>query len=149
MAWINDFVPDYSEGVNLTEGEYAAKIAQAANTFSNSGKRMFKIKMDIQGVSMNWFIVEGEWFNKNFTRFCSCFKINPNNFEAGTWVNHTGRVYIKKDESNDKYFKIDRLLYDFGNGQKPVAPQSAAPKPAAPPAAKRAEADDFDDDIPF
>jgi hypothetical protein len=140
MGFTNDYKPDYDEDSEaLKAGEYKAAILEAYVDKSNSGKQMIKVILAIRGKKFFWYLVEGDWFNANCTRFFVCFSIKAGNFDYGTWKGKTGKVEIDRDERNSKYFRITSLV-------PPEAGNSGAPH-ERPPAQN--DEDKFSDDIPF
>jgi hypothetical protein len=160
--WKNNYKPDADYDKPLfEEGEYTVKIVEARETVSNSGKNMFKLTFE--EVKTKWefyfFIVEGEYFAKNITKFFDCFGIPRGTFDVDEWRNKHGGVYIAKGkpkENGNSYFEIKRLIVDKppqANASEQLRQDSARKQEqfiaqSAPPAKNSAD-NSFTDDIPF
>jgi hypothetical protein len=156
--WKDDYKPDtnYDKPV-FEEGEYTVKIVGARETTSQSGKNMYKLTFE--EIKTKWefyyFIVEGEYFAKNITKFFDCFGIRHGTFDTDEWYNKFGGVYIAKGkpkENGNIYFEIRKLIVDktkqsnsdSNERREPPSNQSQECAQPAHPADNT-----FTDDIPF
>jgi hypothetical protein len=163
MGFTDDYKPDYDGGGEaLQAGEYKAAIQEAYIDKSASGKQMIKVILEIRGKKFFWYLVEGDWFNANCTRFFVCFSIKAGNFDFMTWEGKTGKVEIDRDERNNKYFRITSLVPPNGNGAAHGNQENSYRPPASgsqnrdsrngrdeKPDQNRDDEDRFSDDIPF
>jgi hypothetical protein len=91
------------------DGVYEAAIKEAEITKSkNSGANMIKISIDIRDKTFFYYLVEGEYFDFNATRFFSCFNIEKGNFNLAAWKGKVGKVELYKPQGS-KYFQIKEL----------------------------------------
>lgn len=151
----------YTKGVDIPDGDYRVSISQVEETTSKAGAPMLKVTLIPEGYSikLNHYIVKGEYFNSNMTKFFDCFKIPRGNFNYNAWNGRIGMAHIAKGEPNDqnkryselKYLMVDedyvfsleaRSTYAESQGGD-FTPRAAATKP------QPSFDDGFTDDIPF
>ena len=150
-----DYQPeDY--GVALREGEYTAVIKEARERRSKIDLRMIEVIMEIEGARFFHYLVEGEYFNRNVTRFFNTFSIPFYNFEYAEWLGKTGIVEISKGapKADGKvYMEIKKLIPSTANQSAPTRtqpPNQYAPSRPMPPPNQYAPSDkNFFDDVPF
>lgn len=63
-------------------------------------------------VTLKYYIVKNEYYNKNMTKFFDCFNIRRDDFEYTNWAGKTGKAYIGKPESGKQYHEIKNLIVE-------------------------------------
>ncbi|GMO28643.1 MAG: hypothetical protein Ta2B_09490 [Termitinemataceae bacterium] len=119
----NDYNPeDYN--VEIKEGEYGATIKQVNERMSKNNNQLIEISLVINGINFFYHLVEGEYFNRNATRFFDAFRIRHGDWDYQNWIGKRGCVEIGKAPPNAngrQFMEVKRLLV------KNVAEQNNAP----------------------
>jgi hypothetical protein len=156
MGWKNNYEPDYDFDKNsLKRGEFEAVVTRAEETVSKNDNDMIKVEVTVCGIRFYWYLVAGDYFNQNLTKFCICFGIRPGDFNYRGWEGKRGRVFLDKKRDSE-YYEIKYLLVPERNVPADGA-QNAPPREPprqAPPQETRRDKEAslcprFDDDIPF
>jgi hypothetical protein len=136
---------EFSEGYEeeeyevLPEGIYQVKIVTVVHgTSKKSGLPMLIIeiipmkKTVVSGteepeeipVTLKYYIVKNEYYNKNITKFFDCFKIRRNDFDYMAWCGKTGKAFIGMTEQNTlfgrKFHEIKYLIVDNEKAENDV-----------------------------
>lgn len=95
---------DYGKkSFDCKDGENAILIRGAKVETSKQGKRMLSIELKVDtsnGLPYTLYYPEGEFFNKNLTRFFDAFKIPRGNFNFAQWVGKSGKgMFIHKENT--------------------------------------------------
>jgi hypothetical protein len=168
------YIPtEYKNGlIIIDEADYDLIIANVEDGYSQKGnlQRVVTVKVPgHEGLEINTYLVHGEYFNQNMTKFFDTFGIQYGNFNPSAWIGKRGRghlwqePYTKKDGTEGKSMKIKYLIPPTKPqmpGQPQAVRQQQYPSNAIPqfgqqkPAQTQyrpAEATDqkFEDDIPF
>jgi len=142
-------------GPRLEAGDYKVRIEEVSEGYSKAGNRMITVILGIAQADfkLKHFLVKGEYFNQNMTKFFDCFKIPRGNFEFNRWCGRVGKAYLdygEKNQNGKSYMELKYLIVPEGE------PVQAPPKAPAPPPQKQGPAaqpapagDDFTDDIQF
>ena len=146
MSYLYDYEPDDDyEYPQFEPGIHYVKIAVVKEKTSQKGNQMIEVELHSkEGARVFYNIVEGQWFNKNLTRFLDCFKIPRNNLNLARWEGSYGHIEVglgTQRENGKTYMEVKKLIVNKEGNQPQRQPEQ--PKPSAP-------ADDgFDDDILF
>ena len=110
--FINDYrQEDYSKQYfDVEDGNHDIKVVSATIKTSKTGKQMIEVTYAVKECMQFPYIenyVEGEYFNKNMTRFFDAFGIQPGNFNFQQWIGkkavgcfeHRMESYTAKDGS--------------------------------------------------
>ena len=95
---------DYGQFFDCPDGDLPVKILSAKETTAKSGNRMLEVNLLVDGaVNRTPYIeryVEGEYFNRNMSRFFDAFNIPRGNFNYQSWVNKSAVGHFEhKQES--------------------------------------------------
>ncbi|MCQ2125123.1 MAG: hypothetical protein MJZ25_13160 [Fibrobacter sp.] len=106
MAFINNYQPeDYSVGnyFDVPDGIHDIKVVEAKVKQSNTGKQMIEITYQCKScptVPYYEYYVEGDYFNKNITRFFDAMSIRLGDFNFQAWIGHAGKgMFAHRDET--------------------------------------------------
>jgi len=145
-------------GPKLEAGDYKVRIESVDDGWSKAGNRMLIVILGIAQADfkLKHFLVKGEYFNQNMTKFFDCFKIPRGNFEFNRWCGRVGKAFLdygEKNQNGKSYMELKYLIVPEGDTVQ-TTPRVAAPAPTPQkqgPVAQPAPAgtDDFIDDIPF
>lgn len=128
MGFWNAWQPaDYK--VSIPEGEHKVMITEVhPNEKSKSNAPMIRIQLRISGVKgvrINYYLVDGEFFNAKATQFFDAFGIQRGNWNFSSWVNSVATGFFargKADENGNSYVDMKYLVVK--NPDIPEAPQS-------------------------
>lgn len=179
MAFINDYQPEnYSVVFDCPDGDNevmvaGARIAQA----KASGAQMLEIAFKVKGCPGFYYerYVEGDYFNKNITKFFDALGINRGDFNFDGWKGKKGKAHFEHEvqeyingygeqksinKAIMKYLIV--LAQDSAATTQPASRNPAQPpvpgmttaantvkKPAPQPAQPVDDDDGFPEDIPF
>ena len=136
------------ETPRLQPGDYRVEITNAKEKISNNGNQMIVITVKPNGsdISINHYIVKGQYFNRNMTSFFDSFNIEEGNFDFLTWIGAVGAARLKEDENG--YLKVS---YFINKSRAANLPEWVGEIPERQ---KVIKIDDFeeintDEDIPF
>lgn len=89
------------EATRAGAGDYRFEVVSAEEKVSKSGKDMIVITLKPNGAAftVNDYIVQNEYFNRNMTSFFDATNIEEGNFNLLTWVGATGAARFKEDEN--------------------------------------------------
>lgn len=160
--FINDYRPeDYSKQYfDVSDGNHDIKIVSATTRTSKTGKQMIEVSYVAKECMAYPYIenyVEGEYFNKNMTRFFDAFCIQPGNFNFQSWIGkkgvgcfeHRQETFTGKDGMQKTITKCHMAyLVVPERGQPQQAPQQYQQQPVqqVPPVQQNIP---FTEDIPF
>jgi hypothetical protein len=100
----------------LPDGVYQVEITEVtAGTSKSSGLPMLIVEMKPEGpdITLRYYLVKNEYYNKNATKLFDCFGIRRGDFEYGNWKGKKGKAYIgkKEQETNGiRYHEIKNLI---------------------------------------
>ena len=133
-------------GVTIPEGENKIRIKEVfPNEQSrNTGARMIKIVLEISGVpniTVNHFLVEGEYFDTNATKFFDAFGITRGDFNFGNWYGAQAVGFFERGEKNAegksyvelKYLVVKKDQNRQNRSQTAQPASTASQRHAAPP----------------
>jgi len=144
---------DYSN--NVQEGENFVRIASASQRYSTAGNEMIELEFSIVGndnFKLKYFLVDGEYFNKNATRFFDCFRIQRGNFNMRSWIGKTGTVYLEYGEPNGngkRYLQITKLVVEQNQDTSSVQNKQSTPPARNQQQSAPHQQEEFEEDIPF
>jgi hypothetical protein len=98
---------DESAGNRIAAGNYRVVIVSAEEAISKStNKEMIIVGVRPSGTKMTikYYIVEGEYYNKNLTRLFDSFDIEDGDMNLAGWVGAMGAAKLKEDENG--YLKV-------------------------------------------
>jgi hypothetical protein len=141
MAFIDDYqYEQYSQVFDCADGDHRVQIKKVEVKKAKSGSNMLEIQFAVEGgngIPYYERYVEGEFFNKNMSRFFDAFKLQQNNFQFDSWMMKiaTGHFVHEKEQYEDSSGQMretnrSRLKYLVvpGNGQQQrPAPQYRTP----------------------
>ena len=82
---------DYGQFFDCPDGDLPVKILSAKETTAKSSSRMIEVNLLVTGAANKTpyveRYVEGDFFNRNMSRFFDAFGIQRGNFDYPTWVN--------------------------------------------------------------
>lgn len=82
---------EYSQFFDCPDGDLPVKILSAKETTAKSGSRMLEVNLLVDGAANSTpyveRYVEGEYFNRNMSRFFDAFGIPRGDFNYPAWVN--------------------------------------------------------------
>ena len=83
----------------LAAGDYRCVVVSAEETISSTQKAMIKIGLRPSGSKMIVYnyIVEGDWWNINLTRFFDSFDVKEGDMNLMGWVGAEGAMHLKED----------------------------------------------------
>jgi len=116
MNW--DYQPEDYDKPKIEEGDYTVIIHDVAEGHAkSSGAQMITVQLVVKGVDIIFkhYLVQGEYFNANMTKFFDCFKIPRGNFEFQRWRGRPGKAHIGKGKPNAEgksYFEVNYLIVD-------------------------------------
>lgn len=91
MSFTNSYqYEEYGQFFDCPDGDLAVKVLSAKETTAKSGARMLEVNLLVDGANNVPYVeryVEGEYFNRNMSRFFDAFGIPRGNFNYPTWVN--------------------------------------------------------------
>ena len=174
MGWKTDFQrEEYGNVFDVEDGDHTCFIQKVEEKQSNTGKHMLEVSMTVDNGGTQYVerYVEGEYFNKNMSRFFDAFGIQCGDWNYADWYGKTAKGHFchKQESYQDKSGELKtvnrcRLQYlivaDQG-GETSAQPAqmkpaetagaakafSAAPKPAAPKFGAKKTQDEMSDDI--
>lgn len=93
--WKNDYQYEaYSKSFDVGDGDHRVQILAAKDVTSKTGKNMIEVRYKVEnsnGVDFVDRIIEGEYFNKNMSRFFDVFGILKGDFNYQHWI---GKVAV-------------------------------------------------------
>lgn len=96
---------------SIQEGDYRVEVVLAEKTVSSKGKEMIVVGLKPNGydITVKDYIVEGDYFNNNMSRFFDAFpQIETGDFNFITWVGCVGACKFKKDAEG--YLRVAKYL---------------------------------------
>lgn len=106
-----DWEYEREEEQRLTAGDYRVEIVSAEEKTSKNGNPMIDIgiRPNNSGVTLHYYLVKNQYFNRNATRFFDAFpQIKPGSFELLTWVGCTGAARIEEDGD---FMRVKYFIY--------------------------------------
>lgn len=97
------------ESPKLT-GAHRCVIVSAEQKTSQSGKEMIVLGIRPSGtkITVNYYIVEGPYWNRTLTQFFDSFDVEEGNLELVTWVGAEGAAFFGEDEQG--YLKVKYFI---------------------------------------
>ncbi len=97
MAFIDTFnTEDYTQDIfDVADGVHNLKIVKAETKQSKTGKHMIVVTYVVQECTDAPYIeyyCEGEYFNRNMSRFFDAFNIRQGDFNFNAWIGHYGKA---------------------------------------------------------
>lgn len=133
--FINDYrQEDYAKQYfDVEDGNHDLKIVGAVVKVSKTGKQMVEVTYVVKECMQYPYIenyVEGEYFNKNMTRFFDAFGIQPGNFNFQSWIGkkavgnfeHRMETFTGKDGMQKSINKC-HMAYLVVQQNQPTPPQ--------------------------
>lgn len=103
MAFFEDYEPISANPKTVAEtGDYRVRIVSVAIGVSTSSKRHLSIDLvtdDEQEVEFTLYLEEGEQFNRDATLFYDTFGITRGSTDTDSWIDSTGYINIKLQDS--------------------------------------------------
>ena len=124
--WMNDYKPEeYSKSFDVADGDHVVVIYKVENKVSKNGSHMHEVTYmvkDSNGVPFIDRIVEGEYYNKNMTRFFDAFHIQRGDFNFNNWLNKKAYAHFEHKQetftnSNGQQVTVNKanLVYFHNN----------------------------------
>lgn len=133
MAFIDSYKPEETMKFEVSDGEHRVAILGAETRVSKKTHiQMICINLKVEGanVAYQYFVCEGEYFNKTMTRIFDAFKIPRGNFNFATWK---GKITSAHFEHKDGTFIDEKgverktsdatLIYFHNNATAPETPE--------------------------
>jgi len=94
------------ESARLEPGDYRVSIVSVEEKVSRSGKNMVVLGVRPNGTNLtiNHYIVEGDYWNRNLTQLFDSFNIPEGEMNLMTWPGAVGAARIKIDDQG--YLKV-------------------------------------------
>jgi hypothetical protein len=112
MAFISDYqYEQYSQVFDCADGDHRVQIKRVEVKKAKSGSNMLEVQFAVEGgngIPYYERYVEGEFFNKNMSRFFDAFRLQPNNFQFDSWM---GRIA-------HGFFSHEKEQYEDSTGQR-------------------------------
>lgn len=117
----------------LPVGDYKIRIKECEKCQSRTGKDMLRFVFEVSGHKnlLFHYIVDGEYFNANISRFFDAFpQIEKGNFNVSSWVGKIGACHTKLEEYNGELnAKVHYFIPAYKqNGLPWVEPNAEVPK---------------------
>lgn len=136
------------ETPRLQPGDYRVEITNAEEKVSSNGNQMIVITVKPNGsdISINYYIVKNQYFNRNMTSFFDSFNVEEGNFNFMTWIGAVGAARLKEDENG--YLKVS---YFISKSRAANLPEWVGDIPERQTVTKIGDFEEIntDDDIPF
>lgn len=136
------------ETPRLQPGDYRVEITNAEEKVSSNGNQMIVITVKPNGsdISINYYIVKNQYFNRNMTSFFDSFNVEEGNFNFMTWIGAVGAARLKEDENG--YLKVN---YFISKSRAANLPEWVGDMPERQTVTKIGDFEEIntDDDIPF
>ncbi len=132
MAFIDSYKPEGNVKFEVSDGEHRVIIASAETKVSKKTHiQMICVTLRVENANSlyQYFICEGEYFNRSMTRFFDAFKITRGNFNFLQWQGKTTSAHFEHrdgtftDDKGIEHKTSDATLIYFHNND--VAPKSA------------------------
>ena len=132
MAFIDSYKPEETMKFEVSDGEHRVAILGAETRVSKTDIQMICINLKVEGanVTYQYFVCEGEYFNKTMTRIFDAFKIPRRNFNFATWKGKIASAHFKhKDRTFIDEKGVERktsdatLIYFHNNATAPETPE--------------------------
>ena len=96
----------------LYPGDYRVEIVTAEERLSKGGNHMIVIGLKPNGYNLKiqHYIVDGQYFNVNMTRFFDCFDVEEGNFDFPGWIGAQGAVRLVQDTRDPRFLKVGYLI---------------------------------------
>ena len=143
MGWKTDFQrEEYGNVFDVEDGDHDCFIQKVEEKQSNTGKRMLEVSMTVDNGGTQYVerYVEGEYFNKNMSRFFDAFGIECGDWNYADWYGKTARGHFchKQESYQDKSGELKtvnrcKLQYLIVANQGGETPAPAAASPAVKP----------------
>lgn len=107
MGWKTDFQrEEYGNVFDVEDGDHTCFIQKVEEKQSNTGKHMLEVSMTVDNVGTQYVerYVEGEYFNKNMSRFFDAFGIQCGDWNYADWYGKTAKGHFchKQESYQDK-----------------------------------------------
>lgn len=98
------------ESTRIPPGDYRVSVVSAETRVSKSGNDMLVLGVCPNGsnITINHYIVKGEYWNRNLTQFYDSFNVPEGNLSFIEWVGAVGAARIKEDEEG--FLKVHYFL---------------------------------------
>ncbi len=133
MAFIDSYKPEETMKFEVSDGEHRVAILSAETRVSKKTHIQMiciNLKVESANVPYQYFVCEGEYFNKTMTRIFDAFKIPRGNFNFASWKNKmTSAHFEHKDGTFTDEKGIERktsdatLIYFHNNALAPETPE--------------------------
>lgn len=106
MGWNNY---KRTESTSLEPGDYRVVIIDAEEKLSQAGNKMLVITLKPSGsnIKLKYYLVDGEWFDRNLTSIYDSFDIPEGNMEFVSWIGAMGAAKLVRDDND--YLKVKYL----------------------------------------
>lgn len=143
MAWENYKREESSTRTPL--GKRRCVITGAEEKLSKSGKTMIVVTIRPSGTKLDikYFLVDGEYFNKNATKLFDSFDIEDGNFNLIEWIGAMGAAEFTIDD--DGYHKIKWFIDKTRAETLPAFEGEVPPRQTV----TKFEENGTDEDMPF
>jgi hypothetical protein len=145
MDFAKNYQPEDYSAKMIEPGDHPVKIIKIEEKTSQKGNNMLVVHLSVPGASftMKHFLVEGEYFNGNMTKFFDCFGIRRGDFNFVQWVDKVGKAHLEKGEANAEgksFLEIAYLIVEgpVAGAQGPAKPRIPQNTPQATPAPRQA-----------
>lgn len=140
MSFTNSYqYEEYGQVFDCPDGDLPVKILSAKETTAKSGSRMLEVSLLVDGANNVPYIeryVEGEYFNRNMSRFFDAFGIPRGNFNYPSWVNKRSVGHFEhKQESyqtaSGEWKNVNRTVMKYlivNDNNKPAGGVQADPQ---------------------
>jgi len=113
MSIFSGYQPKEYGMPEIEKGEHKLKIMSVVNKLSANNNEMLEIKLiNNDRHEFRFYIVKGDYFDQNLTRFFDCFRIDYNSTDIRAWLGKVGKAYIDKNKDND-FMGIKWLIVDY------------------------------------
>ena len=123
---MNNYQPEeWKKSFDVADGDHVVTITKVENKVSKTGLNMHVVQYSVEGSNGEPFIdriCEGEYYNKNMTRFFDAFQIQRGNYNFASWINKKAYAHFEHKEEeftdqagNKKKVNKANLVYFHNN----------------------------------
>lgn len=107
MGWNNY---KRTESTSLEPGDYRVVIIDTEEKLSQAGNKMLVITLKPSGsnIKLKYYLVDGEWFDRNLTSIYDSFDIPEGNMEFVSWIGAMGAAKLVRDDND--YLKVKYFI---------------------------------------
>lgn len=134
------------ERTRLSPGDYRVEVVSVEEKESKAGNPMLVIAVRPNGsnITINHYIVQNEYFNRNMTDFFDSFNIDDGDFTLPTWVGAVGAARLKEDDRG--YLRVQ---YFLNQDRADNLPPWEGPMPERQELTKLEDIDEDDGELPW